>query len=226
MTELAIALDFPDSATADRLICDLGELPVIYKVGLELFLGAGPEWVKAHCTRGKRIFLDLKFYDIPNTVAAAVAQAASLGVEFTTVHLSGGRKMLDALKVAPKVLGVSVLTSFSEEDWYENSLRISERPHGIPQAVQNLAGLAAQHSAVFGMVCSAHEVKWIKGAYPNLYTVVPGIRPVGVPSQDQARVMTPKEAALAGASAIVVGRPITQSQDPKKIVEQILNDIG
>ncbi len=225
-TELAVALDYPNISGAEALIAELEGLPVIYKIGLELFLAAGPDWVRSKTRLGHRIFLDLKFYDIPNTVAAAVAQAADMGVEFTTVHLSGGRKMLDALVRSPKVLGVSVLTSFSEEEWEKSVGLVSDSPLSVEQSVMNYACFVDQHPKVLGMVCSPKEVALIRSEYTDLFLLVPGIRLAGSAPDDQARTMTPGQAARAGASVIVVGRPITQAQSPRAVVETILKEIS
>ncbi len=240
-TELAVALDFSTVALAEKLISDLRGLPVIYKVGLELFLSAGPDWVKRFASRGNRIFLDLKFHDIPNTVAKAVIQASGLGAEFTTIHLSGGKDMLNEIEIQMKqaeiatsrptsirVLGVTVLTSFKEEAWIANVSNTAKltavRP--LEDAVMHFASLAASHPAVSGIVCSAKEVSMIREKHKDLYLMVPGIRNKGESTHDQSRVMTPAEAMAAGASAIVVGRPITQAADPRQVTESILKEIS
>jgi orotidine-5'-phosphate decarboxylase len=240
-TELVIALDYAETEPAEKLMAELKGLPVVYKVGLELFMSAGPAWVKSLCDQGHRIFLDLKFLDIPNTVGKAVLQGAQLGVEFMTLHLSGGRRMFDEvdtrlkeseisgiLKKRPKILGVSVLTSFKEEDWIANVSHVAKlgsiRP--IEDAVMHYSNLAFDHPAIHGMVCSSHEVESIRGKYPKLFLMVPGIRPKGASLNDQGRVMTPAEAMSAGASMIVVGRPITQSQNPREAAEDILKEIS
>lgn len=230
-TELVVALDFSTLSAAEKLISDLRGLPLIYKVGLEFFLTAGPSWVKTFTSRGNRVFLDLKFYDIPNTVAQAVMQAANLGVEFTTVHLSGGKEMLDEIASrapAIKVLGVSVLTSFSDETWIANVSHVAKLPsaRSVTDSVMHFTTFAAGHPAVSGVVCSPKEVSLIREKYKDIFLMVPGIRPVGTDLNDQNRVMTPAEAMAAGASAIVVGRPITQVSDPRKVAESILKEIS
>jgi orotidine-5'-phosphate decarboxylase len=240
-TELVVALDFADTESAEKLMAELKDLPVIYKVGLELFMSAGPLWVKSLTDRGVRIFLDLKFHDIPNTVGAAVLQGASLGVEFMTLHLSGGRRMLDevstqlkelelkgTLKKRPKLLGVSVLTSFKEEEWIASVSNVAKLGsiRTIADSVMHYSNLAFDHPAIFGMVCSSHEVESIRRKYAKLFLMVPGIRPKGISANDQNRVMTPAEAMSAGASAIVVGRPITQASNPRQMAESILKDIS
>jgi orotidine-5'-phosphate decarboxylase len=239
-TELVVALDFNERGEAEALMEKLEGLPVVYKVGLELFLSVGPSWVQTLTSVGQRVFLDLKFHDIPNTVAQAVVQAAKTGAEFTTVHLSGGSRMLDEIDLKltealaageilarPKVLGVSVLTSFHEEEWIAQVSHVAKLSgvRSIEDSVQHFASLAEEHPAVQGMVCSPKEVERVRLKRPHLYLMVPGIRPEGTPTHDQSRVMTPREAKLAGASAIVVGRPITKAPDPRAATLAILGEI-
>jgi orotidine-5'-phosphate decarboxylase len=239
-TELVVALDYNDQKKADQLIEQLEGLPIIYKVGLELFMAADSKWTQALCASGHRVFLDMKFYDIPNTVSSAMVRAAKLGAEFVTVHLAGGRRMLDEIDIClqealltgeilsrPKVLGVSVLTSFKEEEWIANVSHMARVTdvRSIEDTALHFANLVHEHPGVQGMVCSPQEIQKIRLKYPQLYLMVPGIRPVGTTSHDQSRIMTPSEAASAGASAIVVGRPITQATEPRNVAEQILREI-
>ncbi len=233
-TELIVALDFSNSAQALKIIAELKGLPLIYKIGSELFLAEGPKWVKDRVKEGARIFLDLKFHDIPNTVSKAAALAQELGVEMFTVHLVGGPKMIQAVRDEmekkskslgmPKILGVSVLTSFDQPTWDEVSFAVSEKSSKIEGSVKRLV-VQARYWGVDGVVCSPHELKTVHAADPILYTVVPGVRPKGSKAGDQARVMTPKQAATLGASAIVVGRPITESKTPRAVVEKILSEL-
>jgi orotidine-5'-phosphate decarboxylase len=240
-TELVVALDFNDIKKAEAVIHDLVDLPVIYKIGLELYLSAHSKWTEAVCASHLRIFLDLKLHDIPNTTAAAIVQVAKLGAEFTTVHLSGGKRMLDEIDIRlqeamlsgeitkrPKVLGVSVLTSFKEEEWIANVSNMAKVTgvRTIDDTVMHFANLAHDHPGVQGMVCSPKEVANIRAKYPQVFLMVPGIRPEGSASNDQSRVMTPGEARSAGASAIVVGRPITQAKSPRQMTEEILKEIS
>ncbi len=232
-TELIVALDFPRPEPAFQLVKELGDLPLIYKVGSELFLAGGPDLVRELVHQKKRIFLDLKFHDIPNTVARAIKQASLLHVEMLTVHLAGGSHMLKSVvnelaeieSIRPKILGVSVLTSFDDVKWAEVTKALSGHAVDVMDSVLGLVEHAVAWGAD-GVVCSAIELKPIRELCPGLYTVVPGIRPHGFSAQDQARVMTPQEAHLAGASAIVVGRPICESRDPRTITEQILRESG
>ena len=232
-TELVVALDFPRKERALELVELLQGLPVIFKVGSELFLSGGPDLVWELALKKCRVFLDLKFHDIPNTVAKAARQAALMKVEMFTVHLSGGSQMIKAVAeelseiptLRPKVLGVSVLTSFDALRWAEVTKALTRHAAEPADSVDGLV----EHCIAWGadgVVCSAHELTAIRSRYPTLYTVVPGIRPAGSPANDQARVMTPAEARAAGADAIVVGRPITDSVDPKSVVQSILRELA
>lgn len=236
-TKLAVALDFSSLLDADRLIISLGEAPVVYKVGLELFLSAGPEWVRRLTESGKSVFLDLKFHDIPNTVAKSVFMANELGVEYTTVHLSGGPRMFDEIAKQNrnrklKVLGVSVLTSFDEAEWSQvasavSGLTISTSPE---KSVASLVAMNTQipksREGLDGVVCSPFEIPIVKSFDSDLFVTVPGIRPSGQDKGDQRRVMTPEEASQRGAHMIVVGRPITKDANPAKVTRDILLALG
>jgi orotidine-5'-phosphate decarboxylase len=231
-TELIVALDVPKVSAAMDLVTSLEGLPVIYKVGSELFLAGGPDLVRDLVHRKCRVFLDLKFYDIPNTVARAARQVALLHVEMFTLHLSGGSAMVKAVaqelssipELKPKILGVSVLTSFDDVRWAEVTKALTHHGVDVDVSVEGLVEHATAWGAD-GVVCSAMELEMIRENYPGLYTVVPGIRPAGSAANDQARVMTPLEARRAGASAIVIGRPITESSQPRQTVESILVDL-
>jgi orotidine-5'-phosphate decarboxylase len=231
-TDLIVALDFPRVDRALEFVELLGDLPVVYKVGFELFLAGGPEFVRELVHRKKRVFLDLKFHDIPNTVARAARQAALLHVEMFTLHLTGGsamvRSVVDELAaiplLRPKVLGVSVLTSFDDVRWAEVTQSVSGHASAVSDSVDRLVENSVSWGAD-GVVCSAMELPSIRDRHPGIYTVVPGIRPEGFPAQDQGRVMTPAQARAAGANAIVVGRPITESKTPKDVAERILREL-
>ena len=233
-TELVVALDFETVNAAEEIIEVLSGLPVIYKVGLELFTAAGPAWIKQLTSTGHRIFLDLKLHDIPTTVSKTIQQILKMDVEFTTVHLIGGNKMLELIsEVLPKdtmlkILGVSVLTSFREEDWISNTSLVAKlgSSRSIHDSVLHFATVAHDHSSISGMVCSPLEVEEVRRKYPRLFLMVPGIRPLDMNQDDQARVMTPQEASRVGASAIVVGRPITQSENPRLVAQEILKDLS
>jgi len=235
-TELIVALDYPKAEQALELVQAVRsqKLDVIWKVGSELFMASGPEFVRKLTQGGGRVFLDLKFHDIPNTVTKAAAQACELGVAMFTLHIAGGSDMVEAVmkevqKAAkpPIVLGVTVLTSFDESGWKKTAEAVSgQRPQGlISDSVSRLAAAGA-HWGLTGIVCSAHEIGRVQKAAPDLYTVVPGIRPAGSNAQDQARILTPAEAAQQGASAIVVGRPITQAAKPVEAIASILKELA
>lgn len=232
-TDLIVALDFAKPTQAKEMVQTLKGFPVIYKVGLELFMSAGPDLVRELVHEQNRVFLDLKLHDIPNTVARAAKAAARLHVEMLTLHLSGGAAMFrevqtelaDLPSLRPKLIGVTVLTSFDDVRWAEVSRAVSGHASGVGDSVQRLVH-AADTYGVDGVVCSALELETVRGIAPSLYTIVPGIRPPGSQSQDQARTATPAQARELGASAIVVGRPITESDRPFQVTEGILKDLG
>ena len=218
-----VALDYdspePALALADRLSPELCRL----KVGKELFTRAGPSLVEALQARGFDVFLDLKFHDIPNTVAGAVRAAGALGVWMVNVHAAGGRRMLDAARDAlagfeapPLLIGVTVLTSMSEEDMAE--LGYSESPQ---QRVLHLAQLVAD-CGLDGVVCSAQEAPELRAARGDDFCLVtPGIRLPGDAAGDQRRVVTPADARAAGADYLVIGRSITAAPDPLGALQDI-----
>jgi orotidine-5'-phosphate decarboxylase len=231
--ELIVALDFPRPERAKKLVDQLEGYPVIFKVGFELFMSGGPDFVRELVHNKRRVFLDLKFHDIPNTVARAAKQAALLHVEMITLHLAGGSAMVRAVAeelsdiplLRPKILGVSVLTSFDDVRWAEVTKSMTNHAMKASDSVMNLV----EHSAAWGIdgvVCSALELTSIRSMYPNLYTVVPGIRPQGMSSNDQARVTSPGAARELGANAIVVGRPITEASSPIDVVQSILSELS
>jgi orotidine-5'-phosphate decarboxylase len=232
-TELIVALDYPRPEKALELVKELKGFELIYKVGLELFLAGGPEFVRELVHQKNRVFLDLKLHDIPNTVARAARQAALLHVDMFTVHLSGGSAMVKAVAqemadiptLKPKILGVSVLTSFDDVRWAEVTRAMCGHTSMVADAVNGLVAEGVSWGAD-GVVCSALELPEIRKSFPSLYTVVPGIRPEGSDSGDQARVVTPAQAHVAGASAVVIGRPITESKDPRGVITRTLKDLG
>lgn len=231
-TDLIVALDYPRADRAMELVDSLQGLPVIFKVGFELFMAGGSDVVRELVHRKNRVFLDLKFHDIPNTVARAARQAALLHVDMFTLHLAGGSHMVRAVaqelsdipELRPRILGVSVLTSFDDVRWAEVSKALTGHAVDVSDSVNGLVEHAPSWG-VDGVVCSALELPSIRTAYPGLYTVVPGIRPEGAAANDQVRIMTPAQARQAGASAIVMGRPITEAQDPRAVVESVLRDL-
>ena len=225
MSELIVAMDFADPG--DLLAC-AGELKGTVtwcKVGLEAFVLAGPELVHKLEQKGFRVFLDLKFYDIPNTVAAAVRSASRTGARLLTIHTQGGEAMCRASLAAareagdrrPLIFGVTVLTSFGE----------GQMP-GIEQGPQDFAKHLASLASSWGLdgvVCSGLEAPHIK-THTNLLALCPGIRPKGASANDQARVVTPAMAVQAGADYLVVGRPITKAADPAGAARAILEEMA
>ncbi|HEU4994665.1 MAG TPA: orotidine-5'-phosphate decarboxylase [Gemmatimonadaceae bacterium] len=224
-----VALDVADTAAALRVVDELGEFCRFYKIGSELFTAEGPAVVRAVRQREASVFLDLKFHDIPNTVRGAVRSACSLGVRLLTVHASGGRAMLEAASSAAAeaggscgILAVSVLTSMDA-----GALSgVWGRPiPSVEHEVLRLAELAAT-SGLTGLVCSGQEAAAVRAAFGSrLATLVPGIRLPGGDQQDQARVVTPRAAAAAGARYLVIGRAVTGAPSPQAAMKAVLADL-
>ena len=218
---LIVALDVPTAEEARALALRLSGAVGMFKVGSQLFTEAGPPFVRELVARGEKVFLDLKYHDIPNTVANAVARAAELGVSLLTVHALGGRAMMEAAMGAlpamgTRVLAITILTSHAEDGLGELGIGGS-----LPQSVERLARLARE-ARVDGVVASPHEVGLVRAACgPAFLVVTPGIRPAGTEKGDQARAATPQAAVAAGADYIVVGRPILQAPDPRAAAEEI-----
>jgi orotidine-5'-phosphate decarboxylase len=224
---LIVALDVPNAAHARRVVQTLGEAITSYKIGKQLFTAEGPGIVRDLIASGRKVFLDLKFHDIPNTVGAAVKSAAELGVSMLTVHASGGSKMLkaavEAAKAAdsrPMVLAVTVLTSLSDSDLQE----IGVSGNVLTQVLR--LGSLATAAGCDGVVASAHEARELRRELGQGFEIVtPGVRPAGANLGDQARVLTPGEAIQAGATRLVVGRPITEAASPSDAATAILTEI-
>ncbi|MCI1747846.1 MAG: orotidine-5'-phosphate decarboxylase [Acidipropionibacterium sp.] len=216
-TRPIIALDLPTADRALALVARFGDEPLFVKVGMELFYAAGPGIVTSLKEAGHDVFCDLKLHDIPNTVKRAAASLAGLGADLLTVHAAGGKAMMEAalegLSAAsndPAVVAITQLTSTSEEAMHAEQL--IEAP--LAESVVHYAQLA-QSAGLAGVVCSAWEAGRISEATDGSFLrVTPGIRPAGAAVGDQARVATPEKASSMGSSAIVVGRPITQADDP------------
>lgn len=224
-----VALDFPSASTALALVDRLGDQCSMYKVGSELFTTAGPSVMDALRSRGREIFLDLKFHDIPNTVAGGVRAAVSMGARLITVHASGGSAMLRAAVEAAGdqdkvgILGVTVLTSLTAGEVAESWGRSEVSPEA---EVLRLAGLVAGAGA-HGIVCSGLEASAVRSRFGDrLNLLVPGVRPAGEGTHDQARVVTPGEAVRAGARYIVVGRAVTKAPDPAAAMERINSEMA
>ena len=225
---LIVALDVPDAASAGALVARLENTCQWFKVGLELFVAAGPAVLEPILKRGHSVFLDLKFHDIPNTVAGAVRSAAALGVQMINVHAAGGPAMLAAARAAldgltdpPELLAVTMLTSMDSAQQAAIGLDRS------PGSQVELLARMAMAEGYRGFVCSAEEVATLRALTgPNGILVIPGIRPAGSETGDQKRISTPAEALRAGASCLVVGRPITRAADPARAAEAILEEMA
>lgn len=226
MGRVIVPLDVESSDEALTWVDRLGDQGEFYKVGLELYTRAGPEVVRELIDRGKRVFLDLKLHDIPNTVAGAVRAASDLGVDLLTVHASGGPTMLKAAARARsgglRVLAVTVLTSLSPD---EMSTVWGREIRSVREEVGRLAVLA-QEAGMDGIVASALEASWVRSQVGDDFMIVtPGIRPAGADRGDQSRVATPTDAIRAGADYLVVGRPITQAADPAAALAAVIEEV-
>jgi orotidine-5'-phosphate decarboxylase len=225
---LIVALDVSTAAAARKTIAAVGDSAFAYKVGMQLFTAEGPEFVRELTNSGRRVFLDLKYHDIPNTVGAAVREAAQLGVTMLTVHAGGGGKMLRAAveaahhtDPAPLILAVTVLTSLNDAELGTLGIR-----GGALEQVLRLAALAIANGCK-GVVASARECAALRKEFgDDLVIVTPGVRPAGSGHDDQARVVTPAEAIAAGATHVVVGRPITEASDPAAEARAILGQLA
>jgi orotidine-5'-phosphate decarboxylase len=226
-SKLIVALDVPDRAAALKAIDRLSGHVGYFKLGMEIFTREGPRLVEEIKNRGEKIFLDLKFHDIPNTVRGAVRSACQIGVQMLTVHASGGPAMLvaaceeaQASESKPLVLAVTALTSLSQND--VQNLGVSG---SIEQWVERLAALA-HSTGIRGLVASTKELPMLRKRFQGeMKLVIPGIRPAGAALQDQSRAATPAEAIRDGADFIVVGRPILQAPDPAKAADTIAAEI-
>lgn len=227
MAEIILPLDHASADQALALVDRLGDEATFYKVGLELYTHAGPEVVRELRRRGKRVFLDLKLHDIPNTVAGAVRAAADLDVQLLTLHAAGGVSMMEAARDAAagrvKLLGVTILTSLTASEvegvWGREITSIRDE-------VGRLAALVHE-TGLDGVVASALEAGWIRRSLESPFLIVtPGIRPEGSEVGDQKRVATPADAVAAGADYLVVGRPVTQAEDPAAALRALLAEVS
>lgn len=226
LPKIYVALDCQTAEEANVLVSQLPKNDVGLKVGKELFTAIGPDWVKRQVDAGYSIFLDLKFHDIPNTVAKAVTSAAHLGVDIVNVHASGGSEMMKAAKTAlegiegaPLLIAVTVLTSMDDAGLAEIGVSA-----GAKEQVLRLATMA-KASGLDGVVCSAQEASLLKDNFHDFKLITPGIRPENSEHGDQKRVMTPSAAIAAGVDYMVIGRPITQAAEPANAVTEILQSI-
>ena len=227
-SHIIVALDYADEKSAMELVNKLEPGSCRLKVGKEMFTRLGPRFVESLSAKGFDVFLDLKFHDIPNTVAGACAAACDLGVWMVNVHASGGRRMMEAAKEAidksshqPLLIAVTILTSLDADDIHEIGYQ------GSPaENVQSLASLT-QQSGLDGVVCSPKEVASLRKALADDFILVtPGIRPAGSAADDQRRTMTPAEAIQAGSSYLVMGRPITQADNPMAVLHATESEIA
>ena len=227
--KVVVALDFDKKQDALSFVDRIQPTDARLKVGKEMFTYFGPEFVKQLTGKGFDVFLDLKFHDIPNTVAKAVTAAADLGVWMVNVHASGGSQMMTKAKLAldnygndaPLLIAVTVLTSMGQEDL--NGLGINKTP---AEQVNFLANLTKQ-SGLDGVVCSAWEAAQLKIDLGKEFKLItPGIRPAGSAQDDQQRIMTPKQAIDVGVDYLVIGRPITKAVDPHAVLQEINSSIS
>ena len=230
MAEIIVALDVDSREAAIKKIREIGDAINFYKIGLELFTAEGPEVVKAVRDLGKKVFLDLKFHDIPRTVERAVRSGGKLGVDLMTIHSVGGKAMIQAAAQAaaefgsngPKILAVTVLTSLDQQDL--NDVGIVGRAPA--EQVAAMARFAVENGA-HGLVSSPKEVGALSKALPQgTLFITPGVRPAGSAVGDQKRVATPAEAVRDGATHLVIGRPILAAADPALAARQILAEIN
>ncbi|MBN2586947.1 MAG: orotidine-5'-phosphate decarboxylase [Candidatus Fermentibacteraceae bacterium] len=223
-TRLYVALTSRDIAGGSNLLGTLAGLPVGMKVGLELFVSRGPSLLDEIRDAGFPLFLDLKFHDIPHTVAGAVRSACRYAPSLLNIHASGGMEMMraaaDAVRGDTRILAVTVLTSLSGRDLSLVGLR------GDPAAMVTRMAEAARDSGIHGVVCSPMEASAVREVTgPDFLIVTPGIRPAGSDKGDQKRTSTPLEAVMAGATALVVGRPVTMALEPRSAAESLLSEI-
>ena len=223
-SKVVVALDYADEASALNFVDKIDPSQCRLKVGKEMFTLFGPEFVRKLVARDFDVFLDLKFHDIPNTVAKAVAAAAELGVWMVNVHACGGQRMMEAAKAAlvpygdkaPILIAVTVLTSMEQEDLAQMGVNITPA-----EQVIRLATLT-QKSGLDGVVCSSQEASMLKKELGDSFLLItPGIRPAGSAAGDQRRIMTPVEAVTAGSDYLVIGRPITQAESPMQVLTEI-----
>jgi orotidine-5'-phosphate decarboxylase len=225
---LIVALDVPTAVEAQQIVYELGDSASFYKIGLQLFTAEGPKIVSELVNSGRKVFLDLKLHDIPNTVGGAVKAASELGVAMLTVHAAGGRKMMDeAVKAAkfgsfePLILAVTVLTSLAQQDLEQTGV-----PDELSQQVRRLAGLA-KSAGCGGVVTSPQEAAGLRSALGREMAIVtPGVRPANSDIGDQSRIATPGAAIRSGASHLVIGRPILDAPNRNQAAQAILHEIG
>lgn len=232
--KIIVALDVPTAQEANEIIAELRGEVGAFKIGLQLFTSAGASFVREVVEKDNKVFLDVKFHDIPNTVAKAAVEVAKLGVWMFTIHASGGAEMMkNAVLEAgefcekenikkPKIIGVTILTSLDDA-----GLKTVGIENTVPEQVVKLAKLT-QNAGLDGVVASPEEIKIIRENVSdrNFWIITPGIRPSFATNDDQKRVMTPNDAINHGADYLVIGRPITKAEDKKSAVKQIIEEIN
>jgi len=230
---IIVALDVETAGEARAIVREIGDKAGAFKIGSQLFTSAGPGFVRELAGEGTKVFLDLKFHDIPNTVAKAAVEATRLGVWMFNVHASGGREMMIAAarsvrefceqteREMPIILGVTVLTSSNATTLKESGIESTVEDHvlGLTQSTVD--------SGLSGVVASPHEIALIRKSIKTdkFVIVTPGIRPIAATNDDQKRVMTPAEAVSAGSDYLVIGRPITSAPDRKSVISKIIDEI-
>ena len=226
---LCLPLDVETSEEALKIVNELKDYVGCFKVGMQLFTSSGPELIKSIIKEGCKVFLDLKYHDIPNTVGHAVSEAGKLGVSYITIHLSGGSEMIRAASDAanrfptesrPMILGVTVLTSISKGQ-LSQELCVSR---DLVDHVKGLTDLGITNG-VHGIVCSSADLEYFHDKYTTLFFVTPGIRPSWSEKNDQKRISTPEQAIRNGSSMLVIGRPILDSSDRKIAATRVLEEI-
>lgn len=231
-SRLILALDVDSAADALSLVDRTAEHVGCFKVGLQLFVQEGPDFVRELVRRGADVFLDLKLHDIPNTVLSSARRIAELGVRYFTIHCANGPRGVETCVqglssycedrglALPTILGVTVLTSMTDADLHAIGVG-----SGVTREVEILAG-GAYIAGLRSFVASAREAPLLKSLFPDVRLVTPGIRPAGAPLQDQARALTPAEAITNGADLLVVGRPILKAEDPRAAALQLREEIA
>jgi orotidine-5'-phosphate decarboxylase len=223
---LIVALDVADAATARAMVDRLAGQVGMFKIGSQIFTAAGPDFVREVIARGEKVFLDLKYHDIPNTVAGAVSSAAGLGVSLVDVHALGGKEMMEAAVGALPAMGIRLLAITILTSHREETLATIGLGGSLAESVRRLAALAREAGAD-GVVASPHEVALVREVCgPDFLIVTPGIRPAGAARGDQSRTATAAAARAAGADYIVVGRPILEAADPAAAAAAIVKELS
>jgi orotidine-5'-phosphate decarboxylase len=223
---LIVALDVPDAATARNMVDRLAGKVGMFKVGSQIFTAEGPAFVHELVARGEKVFLDLKYHDIPNTVAGAVSSAGRLGVSLLTVHALGGKEVLEAAVGALPAMGIRLLAITVLTSHHRDTLHTVGVTGSVADSVRRLA-LLAKEAGVDGVVASPQEVALVREACgPDFLVVTPGIRPAGAARADQTRTATPAAALASGADYLVVGRPILEAADPAAAAAAIVREMS